>query len=46
MDNFFVELPKTAGYDSRCLLVAAAIMMDFTWFEEGGGKNNQRGHHF
>ena len=33
-DNFFVELPMSAGYETRCLLVAAAIMMDFTYFEE------------
>ena len=38
MDNFFVEFPPMATADDKALLMAAALLLDFTYFEEKPGK--------
>ncbi len=38
MDNFFIEFPATCTPDDKALLMAAGLLLDYTYFEERQGK--------
>ena len=40
MDNFFIQFPHHSTFKQRSLLIATAIALDFTFFEESPGGGN------
>jgi len=42
-DNFSVVFPKAANAEERSLIMAATIMLDYMYFEEKAGGNQNSG---